>query len=211
MDARFDGRPACGLQRSSLRWTSKAAGTILARYLVSKGVIVKRLSVALLAGILLAATPAPTLPPPPPLPTKPLHDSFTVLVNNKGQVVRVAHGDFSGDRAFDTMMLGNAMQMWIRKPDGSAIAGTYRVSYRYDPTTKKVARVPSLISAGGSWANSPGAATLIVKDLQSQARAEYERLKAEKAKADAEKAKNLPDINAAVKHAMHSPTASPRP
>lgn len=211
MDARFDGRPAFGLQRRSLRWTTKAAGTILAKYLVSNGVILKTVSVALLAGALLAATPAPTMPPPPALPTKPLHDSFTVLVNKKGQVVRVTHGDFSGNQSFDTMTLGNAMQMWIRKPDGSAIVGTYRVGYRYDPGTKKITRVPSLLSAGGSWANSPGAATLIVKDLQAQARAEYDRLKAEKAKADAEKAKNLPDINAAVKHAMHSPTASPRP
>lgn len=151
------------------------------------------------------------MPPPPPLPTKALHDDFTVQVNKKGQVVRITHGNFSGDRAFDTMTLGNAMQMWIRKPDGSAIVGTYRVAYHYDPASKRISRVPSLLSAGGTWGNTPGAATLIVKDLQAQAQAEYARLKAEKAKADAEKAKNLPDINAAVKRAVQSPKPSPRP
>ncbi len=161
---------------------------------------------------MIAASPAPqrTLPPPPPLPTKPLHATYTVEVNKKGQVTRVAHGNLSGTEAFDTMTLGNAMQMWIRKPDGSAIAGTYSVRYDYDPHTKKLTRTPTLISEGGSWANAPGAADLIVKDMERQAKIALAKLKAQQKQEQAERAKHLPDINAAVRRAVH-PSASPKP
>lgn len=134
-----------------------------------------------------------------------------VEVNKKGQVVRVLHGDLSGDRPFDMMALGNAMQMWIRHPDGSAQVGLYRVVYDYDPRTHNVSRVPSLIKAGGDWGDKPGAATLIVKQAQLQALEAEKRLRAEQEAKDKEKAKSLPDINAAVKRAMSSPSPSPQP
>jgi hypothetical protein len=155
-----------------------------------------------------APTPAPhpIALPTPNLPKKPLRVQLQVEVNRRGQVVRVLHGNLSGDRPFDTMALGNAMQMWIRHPDGSAQAGLYRVTYDYDPQTHNVSRVPSLIKAGGSWANAPGAATLIIKDAQKQALALEKRLRAEQEAKQKEQAKNLPDINAAVKRAMASPT-----
>jgi hypothetical protein len=154
-------------------------------------------------------TPHPVVLPSVHFPQKPLHVQLQVEVNKHGQVVRVLHGDLSGDRPFDTMALGNAMQMWIRHPDGSAVAGLYRVSYDYDPRTRNVNRVPWLIKAGGSWANAPGAATLIMRDAQRQAVELEKRLRAEQQAKQKAAAKNLPDINAAVKRAMASPTPHP--
>jgi hypothetical protein len=174
------------------------------------------LAFALLAAPLTAfaaATPTPAphpiVLPSPHLPNKPLHVQLQVEVNKHGQVVRVLHGDLSGDRPFDLMALGNAMQMWIRHPNGSAQVGLYRVVYDYDPRTHNVNRVPSLIKAGGTWGDKPGAATLIMKQAQLQAQAIEKRLRAEQEAKEKEKAKNLPDINAAVKRAMASPTPHP--
>ncbi|HEV3155279.1 MAG TPA: hypothetical protein VGZ02_15830 [Candidatus Baltobacteraceae bacterium] len=146
----------------------------------------------------------------PRLPTRPLHARLIVEVNRKGQVVRVPHGDLSGDRTFDLIVLGNAMQMWIRHPDGSAETGTYSVTYDYNPKTHDLTRHPAILSRGGTWANAPGAATNIVNDLMRQQQA-LEQYRALKAKNEAEKAKNLPDINAAVRRAMSKPSASPKP
>lgn len=157
-----------------------------------------------------AATPRPPAPmPSPDLPKKPLHVQLQVQVNKHGQVVRVLHGDLSGDRPFDIMALGNAMQMWIRHPDGSAETGLYRVTYDYDPHTHNVKRAPSLIKAGGNWANSPGAATRIVADAKRETEALEKRLRAEQQAKQKKEVKNLPDINAAVKRAMPSPTHHP--
>jgi hypothetical protein len=156
-----------------------------------------------------AATPKPIPLPTPNLPSKWLRVDLIVEVNNRGQVVHVDHGTLSGDQAFDTMTLGNAMQMWIRRPNGSAQTGLYRISYQYDPRTHQVARVPTLIKAGGSWANKPGAATLIIQDARRQVREAEARIRAEQAKAREQSEKHLPDINAAVKRAMTTPTPHP--
>ena len=144
-------------------------------------------------------------------PPRPLHARLVVEVNRNGQVVRVPHGDLSGDRSFDLIVLGNAMQMWIRHPDGTAEVGTYAVTYDYDPKTHNITRHPALISRGGSWGDKPGAATTIVNDFQKQQKAAEEQYRRLKANNDAEKAKNLPDINAAVRRAMSKPSASPKP
>jgi hypothetical protein len=147
--------------------------------------------------------------PTPNFPNKPLHVQLLVEVNRHGQVVRVAHGSLSGDRAFDTMTLGNAMQMWIRRPDGSAETGLYRVTYDYNPRTHDVARVPTLLKSGGNWADRQGAATLIIQDARRQVQEAEARIKAEQEKQRQQSEKNLPDINAAVKRAMASPTPKP--
>ncbi len=174
--------------------------------MIKETLLASFLAIALLAA---GPTPSPAPMPTPKPPTHALHAQYTVEVNRNGQVVRVDHGTFSGDYAFDTMTLGNAMQMWIRRPNGTAVAGLYRVNYDYDVRTKKISRVPSLISAGGTWSNKPGAATLIVKEAQRQTQEAYSRLRAEQIKQDQARAKHLPDINAAVKRALASP--SPRP
>ena len=170
----------------------------------------------LAAAILCAPLCAAAAPKPSPLPTpqfqnKPLHARLIVEVNSKGQVVRVAHGDLSGDRDFDLVAIGNALQMWIRHPDGTAETGTYSVTYDYDPRTKRVMRHPSIVKAGGNWGNSPGAATLIVKDMERETQQAEARLKAEQMKKEEAHAKNLPDINAAVRRSMSKPSASPQP
>lgn len=149
----------------------------------------------------------------PKLPSRPLHARLLVEVNAKGQVVRVAHGDLSGEQSFDVMAIGNALQMWIRHPDGTAETGLYSVTYDYDPKTHNITRSPNpqLVKAGGSWANETGAATHMIADFKRQQEAAEARLQAEQKKKDAEKAKSLPDINAAVRRAMSSPSASPKP
>lgn len=158
--------------------------------------------------LLSASTPQPPFPTPV-LPSKALHAQYTVEVNKRGQVVRVDHGTFSGDRAFDTMTLGNAMQMWIRKPNGRVVIGLYRVRYDYDPRSHRVTRIPSLIARGGKWANRPGAATQIIAEARRQTQQTYARLRAEQKKHEREAAKSLPDIKAAVRRAVAKPT--PRP
>ncbi len=71
------------------------------------------------------------------------------------------------------------------------------------------ARVPTLIKPGGNWANKPGVATLIMQDAAREVQEAEARIRADDAKARAQSAKHLPDINAAVKRAMVTPT--PRP
>lgn len=166
----------------------------------------------LIAPIVAGAAQSKPMPMPTPnLPHKPLHVQLLVEVNNHGQVVRVEHGTLSGDRAFDTMTLGNAMQMWIRRPDGTAVTGLYRVTYDYNPRTHDVARVPSLVRSGGNWANKAGAAALIIQDARRQVQQAEARIRAEQQKHEQQTEKNLPDINAAVKRSMATPSPTPHP
>jgi hypothetical protein len=166
---------------------------------------------ALPLGAFAASTAAPVPIPTPKLPARALHSSIIVEVNKRGQVVRIKGGELSHDSVFDTMTIGNALQMWIRRPDGSATVGLFRVNYDYDPHTHNVGRHVELISAGGSWGNDSGAATKMVNAATSETRAAYERLQADERRRQAESAKHLPDINAAVKRALASPTSSPKP
>ncbi|HET9096183.1 MAG TPA: hypothetical protein VFN37_05950 [Candidatus Baltobacteraceae bacterium] len=161
-----------------------------------------------LAG-LAATAPKPVPIPTPNLPNKPLHSTINVEVNKKGQVVRVKGGTLSHDSIFDTMTIGNALQMWIRRPDGSAISGLFRVKYDYDPHTHNVQRHVALISQGGAWANEPGAATRMVQTAERETREAYQRILADEKRRRAESAKHLPDINAAVKRALAKPTPHP--
>ena len=132
-----------------------------------------------------------------------------VQVNEKGQVVHVTGGQLSHNEVFDTMTIGNALQMWIRRPDGTAVTGTFRVTYDYDPRTHNVQRHIALVSQGGTWANQPGAATRMMAVVEKEAHAQYERMQAEEKRRQEESAKHLPDINAAVKRALATPTPHP--
>jgi hypothetical protein len=160
---------------------------------------------------LAASTSAPAPVPTPKLPDRALHSVIIVEVNKRGQVVRIKGGELSHDSVFDTMTIGNALQMWIRHPDGSASVGLFRVNYDYDPHTHNVARHVSLISLGGNWGNDSGAATKMVDAATRETRAAYERLQADERRRQAQSAKHLPDINAAVKRALASPKSSPKP
>jgi hypothetical protein len=187
------------------------------RAMRSRPYCIAALAAALLAfpaAAFAASTPAPA--PSPKLPSKPLHVDLQVEVNKLGQVVRVLHGNLSGDGPFDTMAMGNALQMWIREQHGNtitAVVGLYKVNYSYDPKTQKVKRTFALFKRGGNWANEPGAATKIVSDAKKQAEAAaaaLAKLKADQQKKAAENP-NLPDINAALKKSRATPSPSPRP
>lgn len=122
-----------------------------------------------LATLFLASLGAPAIaqaaaqPSPRPLPTPvfskvPLHTEFVVEVNELGQIVRVKSGKSCKDPTFNAQTYGNVLQMWIRRPDGSAIVGLYRVTYDFDPGSRKVRRGIALLKTGGDWAEKRGAA-----------------------------------------------------
>jgi hypothetical protein len=187
------------------------------RSMRSKLYCIAALAAALLAfPLTAAAAPTPAPVPSPKLPSKPLHAELQVEVNKLGQVVRVLHGNLSGDAPFDTMAMGNALQMWIREQHGNtitAVVGLYKVNYNYDPKTQKVKRTFALFKRGGNWANEPGAATKIVSDAKKEAQATaaaLAKLKADQQKKNAENP-NLPDINAALKKSRATPSPSPHP
>ena len=121
---------------------------------------------ALAAPALAASTPAPKPAGPskaapkalvPHLPATAEHTEFVVETNAKGQVTRVRSGKSAKDLAFNAMTYGNALQTFIRTTDGRAVAGTYRLRYDYNPSTKRVRRTVELVRAGGVNPNATGA------------------------------------------------------
>ena len=69
----------------------------------------------------------------------------------------------SHDAAFNTITRGNALQAFIRRPNGTAIAGVYKLLYDYSPKTKMVHRDVRLVHAGGVNPNAKGAVTVQVE------------------------------------------------
>jgi hypothetical protein len=84
------------------------------------------------------------------------HARYIVEVNAKGQVSGVRSRIPSKDQTFDAITYGNVVQTFIRRSDGRAIAGVYRVAYDYDPKTGLVKRSVKLIQAGGVDASALG-------------------------------------------------------
>jgi hypothetical protein len=133
-----------------------------------------------------AASPKPLRPlPTPHLPATKLHTEFLVQVNKKGQVVRVKSGKSCPNLTFNAQTYGNVLQMWIRKANGTAEVGLYRVSYDYNPQTKIVHRSIALVRPGGNWGNSQGAALQML---------EIDRREAQKAQAQQHQG-TLPSLN----------------
>ncbi|HZV76556.1 MAG TPA: hypothetical protein VFF63_02215 [Candidatus Babeliales bacterium] len=172
-----------------------------------------RLAAATLAALLTTYAPATAAatPKPSPAPTRivihlpsvPLHTEVVVEVNSKGQVVRVKSTKPCKVATFNLQTYGNALQMWIRKPDGTAEVGLYRVTYDYNPKTATVLRRVSLVSAGGSWANDPGAANVMMEMARKQA----EAAEAAQHKAEQEQSSKLPSLN----EIRGQPTPKPSP
>ncbi len=92
----------------------------------------------------------------PKYPTKVQHTEFVVEVNGKGQVSRIRSGKRASDINFSAITYGNAMQVFIRKPNGDAISGLYKLAYDYNPKTQRVRRTVELVRAGGVNAAAPG-------------------------------------------------------
>jgi hypothetical protein len=115
-----------------------------------------------------AATPAPTasplrinverLQPHSLAPKTALHVEMIVEVNRLGQVTRVRSIKPSHNQLFDQHAYGNALQAFIRTPDGHVVLGSYRLSYDYDPKTLRVRRDVVLVHTGGVNPNTTGAA-----------------------------------------------------
>lgn len=162
----------------------------------------KRLACALAAAVatnffmspppaLAVATPHPSAAPhaTPKLlyPPVSLHTEVIVEVNKKGQVVRVKSTKPSKMQSFNLQTYGNALQMWIRRPDGTAQVGLYRVTYDYNPKTQDITRRVSIVSAGGNWGNSPGAANVMIEMARKQAAAARQ--------ADQQQNVKLPSLN----------------
>ncbi len=166
---------------------------------------------------LAATTPKPSASPHTlkapsiQLPTIPLHTEVVVEVNKKGQVVRVKSTKQSNVRSFNLQTIGNAEQMWIRRPDGTAQVGLYRVTYDYDPKTKMVSRHVALISAGGSWGDQPGAASVMINLAHKQALEQEKEIEAAQKKAQEQNSK-LPSLNEIRgAHASPSPKTATLP
>jgi len=138
--------------------------------------------------------------PPVHLPGEKLHTEYVVEVNKKGQVVRVKSGKGTKNTIFNTQTYGNALQMWIRKPDGTAVVGLYKVTYDYDPKNAKVSRNISLVSTGGDWGDQPGAASVMIDTARKEA------LEAQK-----HASQSLPSLNTITGKPTPPPSPSPSP
>jgi hypothetical protein len=166
-----------------------------------------------------AATPAPKpapnataprrinvqqLQPKQLAPKKVLHTEYTVEINGLGQVARVRSVKPSHDESFDAKTYGNALQAFIRTPDGRAIPGTYRLIYDYDPKTYKVRRDVALVKAGGVDPNAKGAAN----DMMEIARRNAHRTPPPAAQAQetpnpAPSVRRMPDLPQVMKTPSH--------
>lgn len=177
--------------------------------------IVAALAAVTGSAALAASTPAPKANPTPHptrtllihLPTVPLHTEMVVEVNKKGQVVRVKSTKWCKVSSFNVQTFGNALQMWIRRPNGTAQVGLYRVTYDYNPKKGMVERHVAIISRGGTWGDQEGAADRLMRMAHEQAiKAQQAQMEAQK-KAQ-ERNTKLPSLNEI--RGVHS-TPSPKP
>jgi hypothetical protein len=126
-----------------------------------------RLSGVLAVTLVLLPLSAGAQQQPPPMPrstaapTTPQHAEYTVEVNRKGQVIRVRSAKHASDPSFDARIYGNALQVFIRRPDGTALAGVYLLTYDYNPRTKQVTRHVALVQPGGVNPDALGAVDVL--------------------------------------------------
>ncbi len=171
------------------------------------GAIVLAILAIACAPALADTTPKPSasphlikIPPPHPPPVA-LHAEYVVEVNKKGQVVRIKSGKGTKYASFNSQTYGNALQMWIRKADGTAVTGLFRVSYDYNPKNHAISRHIALISTGGNWANDEGAANVMIDTAKKEAQAA--------AKLKQQQQTKLPSLNSIT--GGKQPTPSPQP
>jgi hypothetical protein len=139
--------------------------------------------------------------PPPHPPPVPLHAEYVVEVNHKGQVVRIKSGKGTKYPSFNSQTYGNALQMWIRKADGSAVVGLFKVTYDYNPKNHAITRHIALVSTGGDWGNQEGAADVMIDTAKKEA--------AQAAKLRQQQQPKLPSLNTIT--GAKSPTPHPQP
>ena len=84
------------------------------------------------------------------LPKHGEHTEYVVEINKQGQVSRVRSSRTSDSATFNAQTYGNALQAFIRTPDGHVVVGTYRLTYDFDPKTARVRRDVSLLHQAAS-------------------------------------------------------------
>jgi len=168
------------------------------------------------SSVAVAATPAPhaatpagpervnveSLQPKSLFPKVALHTELIVEVNKLGQVSRVRSIKPSHNQPFDEHVYGNALQTFIRTPDGHVVLGSYRLSYDYNPKTQHIRRDVALVKEGGVDPNRKGAAN----DMMDIAARNRNRTPPPGlyAPIPAPSVRRMPDL----KHVMESPTPS---
>jgi hypothetical protein len=147
-----------------------------------------------------------SLQPKSIFPKVPLHAEMIVEVNKKGQVSRVRSIKKSSDVPFNTHVYGNALQAFIRTPDGNVVLGSYRLTYDYDPKTQRIHRDVALVKEGGVDPNRKGAADEMEEiAARNRNRTPPPGLYATPPPAPSAPAvRRMPDL----KHVMESPTPS---
>jgi len=121
-----------------------------------------------------AATPAPQktqrpvrvdvtkVQPKSLLPKHAEHTEYVVEINKLGQVSRITSERGSDSATFNGQTYGNALQSFIRTPDGHVVVGTYRLTYDFDPKTARVRRDVNLLRQGGVNPDAKGAALVLM-------------------------------------------------
>lgn len=102
------------------------------------------------------------------LPKHAEHTEYVVEINKLGQVARVASGRGSDNPTFNAQTYGNALQTFIRTPDGHVVLGTYRLTYDFDPKTARVKRDVTLVRQGGVNPDAKGAAVELLDKAHAQ-------------------------------------------
>ncbi len=97
------------------------------------------------------------------LPKHAEHAEYVVEINKLGQVTRIRSGRSSDSPTFNGQTYGNALQAFIRTPDGHVVVGTYRLTYDFDPKTARVRRDVSLLHQGGVDPDAKGAALVLLE------------------------------------------------
>jgi hypothetical protein len=144
-----------------------------------------------------------SLQPKSLFPKVALHTEMIVVVNKLGQVARVRSIKPSKDVPFNTHVYGNALQAFIRTPDGNVVLGSYRLTYDYDPKTQRIHRDVALVKEGGVDPNRKGAAAEM-SEIAARNRNRTPPPGLYATPNPAPSVRRLPDL----KHVMESPTPS---
>jgi hypothetical protein len=103
------------------------------------------------------------------LPKHPEHTEYVVEINKLGQVTRIVSAKRSDSASFNAQTTGNALQAFIRTPDGHVVVGSYRLTYDFSPKTARVRRDVTLVRQGGVNPDAKGAAADMMDKVNAQA------------------------------------------
>ncbi len=121
-------------------------------------------------------------------PKTALHTEFIVNTNKLGQVTGAKATKESKDPNFNLQTYGNALQTFIRTDDGKAVPGVYKLTYDYDPKTRRIRRDVALVHEGGVDENAEGAALVMMDAAKKEAAAAAAAAKAKQHPSPAPKA-----------------------